>query len=313
VAQGEIEFIRPLSAAFERTKTALFRPFRIEAWFVVGFSAWLAWLGQHGSYGSGGNWDAGELKGVPSPQLLLREWLRGIRNFFDHWAVILGVVTLVGMALVVIVVFVWLSSRAKFVFLDNVVKGHSNFLEPWSRFSAAGWSLFWWRLVFAAIVLSFFGAIAAMWWVRAVVPFLDGDPITLGPVIWMTLLAFPVGIVVAYLECFLNHFVVPIMARDGLSATAAWGRFLGLFRENAFPFVLYGLFLIPLWIVVYVGVLLVGLMTCCVGFLVLWLPYIGMVLMLPVYYAHRAFGPEFLAQFGPEWDCWPAPAPEPVA
>lgn len=302
MAQGEIEFIRPLSAAFDRTKAALFRPFRIEVWFVVGFAAWLAWLGQHGSYGTGGDWDTDELDGVPSPQFLLRGWLASIRAFLDNWAVILGVVTLVGMILVVIVAFLWISSRAKFVFLDNVVKGNANFLEPWSRHSAAGWSLFWWRLVFAAIALAFFGALVAMWWIRAAVPFLEGDPITLGPLIWMTLLAFPLVIVCAYLECFLNHFVVPIMAKQGLSATAAWGRFLGLFRENAVPFVLYGLFLIPLWIVVYTGVVVAGLMTCCVGFFLLWLPYVGMVLMLPVYYAHRAFGPEFLAQFGPEWD-----------
>jgi hypothetical protein len=303
VAQGEIEFIRPLAAAIERMKVGLFRPFRVEVWFVVGFSAWLAWLGQHGSYGSGGKWDLDELDGVPGPQFLLRGWLERIRDFLDHWQVILGMVTLAGMILVVVVALVWISSRAKFIFLENVTKKHALFVDPWSRASAAGWSLFWWRLVYAAILLAFFGTLVAMWWVRAAVPFLHGDPITLGSLVWLTLLAFPIAIVCAFVGCFLEHFVVPIMARHGLSATAAWGRFLGLFRENPIPFVVYGLFLIPLWIFVFIACGIVGLLTCCLGWILMALPYIGMVVLLPVYYAYRALGPEFLAQFGPEWDC----------
>lgn len=303
MAQGEIEFIRPLEAALERMKDGLFRPFRVEVWFVVGFSAWLAWLGQHGSSGGGGDWDLDDLEGVPGPQFLLRGWLERIRDFLDHWQVILGAAVLAGMILTVLVLLLWLSSRAKFIFLENVTKKHAQFVEPWARASAPGWSLFWWRLVFGAILLAFFGALAAMWWIRAAVPFLEGDPIALGSVVWLTLLAFPIAIVCAYVGCFLEHFVVPIMARHGLSATAAWGRFLTLFRDNPVPFVLYGLFLIPLWILVFILCGVAAVLTCCVGLLLMILPYVGMVVLLPVYYAYRALGPEFLAQFGPEWDC----------
>jgi hypothetical protein len=138
---------------------------------------------------------------------------------------------------------------------------------------------------------------------RAAVPFLEGDPIALGSVVWLTLLAFPLAIACAYVRCFLEHFVVPLMARDGLTANAAWSRFLTLFRENPIPFVLYGLFLIPLWIFVFILCGVLTVLTCCLGLLLMVLPYIGMVVLLPVYYAYRALGPEFLAQFGPEWDC----------
>lgn len=303
MAQGEIGFIAPLTAAIERTKAALFRPFRIEVWFVVGFTAWVAWLGQHGSYGGGGKWDVEEMRHLPTPAFLLRGWLENLRDLLDHGVLLFGAVLLAGMILALIVLVVWLSSRMKFVFLENVLAGHAKVAEPWSRAGAAGWSLFWWRLAFGAAILAFFGTLAAMWWIRFAVPFLEGNPITLGPVIWLTLLSFPLMIVAAYTGCFLEHFVVPIMAKHGLSATAAWGRFLGLFRENPVPFVLFGLFLIPLWILVWAVVVGVVLLTCCTALLIAIVPYLWMVPMLPVYYTYRALGPEFLAQFGPEWDC----------
>src|SRR5512135_101287 len=86
--------------------------------------------GQHGSYGSGGKWDLDDLDGVPGPQFLLRGWLERIRDFLDHWQVILGMVTLAGMILVVVVALVWISSRAKFIFLENVTKKHALFVDP---------------------------------------------------------------------------------------------------------------------------------------------------------------------------------------
>jgi hypothetical protein len=155
VAQGEIEFIRPLAAAIERMKDGLFRPFRVEVWFVVGFSAWLAWLGQHWDYGSGGKWDLDELDHFSMPQFLLRGWLGRIRAFVEQWEVLLGAVVLAGMILTILVLFAWLSSRAKFILLENVTKKHVQFVDPWSRASAPGWSLFWWRLVFGALQIVF--------------------------------------------------------------------------------------------------------------------------------------------------------------
>lgn len=303
MAQGEIGYVRPLSAAIERTKTALFRPFKFDVWIVVGFTSWLAWLGQHGGWGGGGKMDAEELRNLPSPRILVHEALQQIRSFLDHWLVLLGVVTAIGMVLVIVVVVVAVSSWAKFVFLENVTKGHTLISEPLSRASSLGWSLFWWRLIFAAVVLSFFGSLAAFWWLQFAVPFLEGNPITVGALVWVTSLALPLMIVFAYVDGFLEHFVVPIMAKHQLSASAAWGRFLGLFRQNPVPFLLYGLLLIPLWLLVAAAILLFGLLTCCIGWILLALPYIGMVLSLPIYYTYRAMGPEFLAQFGPEWDC----------
>jgi len=40
--------------------------------------------------------------------------------------------------------------------------------------------------------------------------------------------------------------------------------------------------------------------TCCIAAL----PYVGTVILLPVYVCLRAFGLRFIRQFGPDYDVW---------
>jgi hypothetical protein len=44
------------------------------------------------------------------------------------------------------------------------------------------------------------------------------------------------------------------------------------------------------------------LLTCCTALVLLLIPYIGTVLVLPVHLFRRLIGPEFLRQFGNEYD-----------
>ena len=53
-----------------------------------------------------------------------------------------------------------------------------------------------------------------------------------------------------------------------------------------------------------IAVVLAGLLTCCVGLVLMMIPYIGTVTLLPVHFTFRAYGPMFLRQYGPEWDVW---------
>jgi hypothetical protein len=59
-------------------------------------------------------------------------------------------------------------------------------------------------------------------------------------------------------------------------------------------------------------VVFAGLITCCIGWLLLVIPYIGTVVTLPVWYTFRAFSLEFLGQFGPEYELFPAPEHQPA-
>lgn len=55
-----------------------------------------------------------------------------------------------------------------------------------------------------------------------------------------------------------------------------------------------------------IGVVFAGLMTCCIGFFLLIIPYVGTVVTLPVWYTLRAFSLEYLAQFGEKYEVFSA-------
>jgi hypothetical protein len=108
--------------------------------------------------------------------------------------------------------------------------------------------------------------------------------------------------VLGYVSLFLDNFIVPIMYRHRMTTTQAWNYFLPILRQNLVQFILYGLLILALIIGLVIGIIVVGFMTCCVGFIFLVIPYINTVVLLPVIYTFRAFSLEFLAQFGEEFN-----------
>ncbi|MFI5372044.1 MAG: hypothetical protein ACHQ52_10840 [Candidatus Eisenbacteria bacterium] len=289
-----VSYIVPLQLAWSRMVRMLFRPFRIKSWFVLGFAAFLS---EYLSWGYSGSRSSYQRHGAAIPQ----EGLRRVVEFLRNPLAMTVVLWLLLCALAVFILFMWISSRGKFIFLENVVHEQAGIVEPWRRFKRLGNSLFAWRLGFSIVclllvggmVLPFFAAIATL---VAEDAFRPAHLLVLLPLVAMLV---PFGIVVGYTLLFLNSFVVPMMYRHDLGALAAWRRFLDLFRQHAGSFVVFGLFAFVLTVVVGAALFAFGMSTCCIGFLLLGLPYIGSVLLLPVEITARALGPEFLAQFGP--------------
>ncbi|MBK7366786.1 MAG: hypothetical protein IPJ04_02475 [Candidatus Eisenbacteria bacterium] len=124
-------------------------------------------------------------------------------------------------------------------------------------------------------------------------------PLALG-IVFALLFAVLILIVLALNE----DFVIPLMWRYDESATAAWARFRPLLFSRMGDFVAYLLFMILIAILAGIGVLLAGLLTCCIGLVLMVIPYLGTVTLLPVSFVFRANGPMFLRQYGPEWDVW---------
>lgn len=307
-----VQFAAPIGAAWERMKNGLFRPFDLSKWLVVSFAAWLAWLGQSGSYSGSGNWSGGD---KTQARESVRKASEFVGNVFENplWLVLAAVAIFLLLALGILIT--WISSRGKFVFLDSVVHGRAAIVEPWSAYAAQGNSLFLWRLVYGFFALLITLAILSWAWISVVSPWLNDNELAYLSVFQIAVVAILLGIVGGYIVHFLENFVVPIMYRDRIKANAAWGRFLPLFGDHPVAFLVYGLMILGISIVVFVGIFLLGCATCCVGFCLLSLPYVWAVLLLPLLYAYRALGPHFLAQFGPEWSVFPetAPAAAPAA
>jgi hypothetical protein len=300
-----IAYVEPFERAWERMKLALFRPFDLNKWFVVGFNAFLAGLAEsrNGSVGERGRGGMSFREFLDLPNKIWA-WLTS----HPGWFIAIGILSVVAIA--VGITLLWLSSRAKFMFLDNVVHNSAEIAKPWREFRKEGDSLFLWRLVFGLVAIVIFAAFAVFFFVGARGLYEAGLGRGL-PVLFLVGLGLTflvLLIIIGYISLFLNDFVVPIMARDRLPAVAAWRRFLPLLGHQPFHFVLYGILIFMLYMLFVIVVIVAGLMTCCIGWLLLVIPYIGTVVTLPVWYTFRTFSLEFLAQFGAEYRLFPEPA-----
>jgi hypothetical protein len=270
----------------------LWRPFDARTWFVVAFAQFLAALPPDVWGGGGGGTD--------------RDWSRAVDDLETAWerlavgglmvALVLAGLTLL---LVVVLTLLWVSSRAKLVFLDDVVHGRAQIVEPWRRFRREGNSLFLFRIaLFLAACLLIAVALATVVSSVGLGALLRGQP---GKITALVVFVFcfvgVLAVALGYAVFFLDAFVVPIMHRYRLGAVEAWRRFLHLFSNRPLPFLVVGLAVLAAFAAFFVSALVFGIMTCCLGFLLLLMPYLSNVLLLPLTVFYRSFTLEFLARF----------------
>jgi hypothetical protein len=304
-----IRYLEPLTRAIDRSIEICFRPFDLGKWFVLGFACWLARLTQGGGGGGGS---------VPMPPMGDREaegasavpaWLESIGpEMFLGGAVLFVVLGCAAVFLLVILpLLVWLSSRGDFIFLDDVVHNKAEIKVPWHEYKTEGNSLFLWRLGFiATIIVGMLVLMAPMFiYITRVGEQMPSILMVLLLICPIVLLAFGA----AYVDLFLRSFVIPIMYKERLKTNAAWGRFAPILKARLGHFLLYGLWMLVLMIGLIFAILILVLVTCCIAGILLVIPYIGTVLLLPVYVALRALSLEFLAQFGDEFKIFPEPEP----
>jgi hypothetical protein len=302
----EIRYFDPLSHGWDRMKKALFRPFDLKKWFVVGFTAFLASLTDcHGGNSGSGQRGSADMASFMEFPRRAQEWMMDNPG----WTALILIGGIV--VFVLVIVCTWLSSRGKFMFLDNVAHDQALVAKPWYEYRAEGNSLFLWRVVFGlavfAVILFYVLACFASLYARYEQ---SGDSTDFfGPIILMALGFVAIMVLISFISLFLSDFVVPIMYRHRISAMRAWSVFFRLFSAYPVQFIGYGLLVFFLVIILVAAIVIGGLLTCCIGFLILAIPYVNEVLLLPLSYTWRAFSLEFLEQFGPDYQIFPRPAP----
>lgn len=295
----------PVEHAFERMKRVLFQPFDLGKWFTIGFCAWLAYLGEGGGGGGGGGngFHGGPGRGG-GPDfrhifITVRDYV--VANLWWLLPVIAGAL-LVCFALGALIL--WLSSRGKFMFLDNVAKNRGAVREPWGSCRQEANSLFVFRLILGIItVLPFLLllALAVLFiWQQVMAQAVLGGPMLglVGSVLSMILF----GVVVWVINRFTTDFVVPLQYLRKSRVLDAWRDFLPMLAQSAGYFALYLLFRILLAIAIGAIILVLVLITCCVAGCLMAIPYIGTVLILPILVFERSYSLYFLAQFGQQFD-----------
>jgi hypothetical protein len=291
----------PVSQAIERVKRVLFQPFDLGKWFTIGFCAWLANLGQRGFHGNY-NFSSGHRSGVGQ----IREWVEQTRDYVTNnlnWILPLAaVLLLLGVAVWVLVI--WLSSRGRFMFLHCVALDKAEVAVPWRKFAREANSLFCFRLV-----VGLAGLVATLPLVAVMVitgwRMIERDEASARGILALVgvgLLFVLFGVVFWVVAKLTTDFVVPIMFLRGCRCLPGWGVLLGLLADNLGRFILYFLFQIILGLAIFVLVLTAVLVTCCLFCCVAVIPYLGTVLLLPVFVFRRSYSAYYLAQYGAEYD-----------
>lgn len=289
-----VSVVDPVGPAIERVKLVLFGPFDFSKWLGLGLCAFLANLGEGG--GSGGNFRTMQNNGGGPFGSEIAAWVE------SHLALVAGVgLLLLCVGLVVGAVLVWLSSRGKFMFLDGVVRNSGAVVDPWKVYRPLGNSLAKVRFVLAVVSMGLTLLIvltaAVMVW-----PDLKADAFgdrALAGVIFAAAALLCTGVVFGVIGVLIEDFVVPTMYQFALPFGEA-SRLVAaeVIGERVGTIVLYFLMKIVLGIATGIVGLLLVLVTCCIAII----PYVGTVVLLPVFVFARCYPLCFLAQLGPDWD-----------
>ena len=295
----------PFGQAIGRVKLVLFRPFDLGKWFVIGFCAWLAHLGEQG-FGGNFNFGGGHGRGGSARHEFEQAKEFVMNNLY--W-IIPVVVAVVAICIALWLVFTWLNSRGKFMFLHCVALDKAEVVVPWHKFAHQGNSMFLFRILLGLIGTVLTLPLVAIILVNIIRMIQRGEPSVGGIVvsIGMVLVLVAVAIVFALIGKLTKDFVVPIMFLRGVGWRKGWGEFWGLLTANTGHFILYILFQVVLALAIGAIVLVVVLATCCIAGCLLALPYLGTVLFLPVLVFSRSYSLHYLAQFGREYDVFPPP------
>ena len=288
--ERNIEIFKPFGEAFELIKRILFQPFDIKKWFVIGFAAWLANLG-----GGGFNYQYNRREDVQK----LNEAISQI----PHPILVTGVCVLVSLVLVLIVLFAWLRARGRFMFIDCIVKNRGAIAEPWREFRKEGNSYFLFSLVVGLCFLVFAALLSLPLIILAIKGryylYLHRDRLDLYVISLIAAWVF-VMLLLVFVWALIANFMTLVMYRRRCRAYEAFRTVTKLIAANPGEILLYCLFLIVLALATAIVACLVTCATCCIAAI----PYIGTVILLPVFVLLRSFSLLFLRQFGPEYDVW---------
>jgi len=299
---NEISVTEPIGSAYVATKQILFKPFDLGKWFLLGFCAFLANLCDCGGpHGNGGNNNSTRgFRSFGDAKEYFIDW------FYEYWELILSIGWLFAVGLLMLtVLLLWLSSRGKFMLLDGVVRNRGAVVEPWRKFKDLANSLFLWRFILSLVSLVSLGLIVAVS-LKIAWPDIQAERFD-SNAIWALIIGIPlwfIGIIFfSVLGHILDDFVAPIMYKRNILG----GEAIGIFRREILAdrggtFMLFYLMKFLLGFAAGILLFLAGLLTCCIGCILMIIPFIGSVVTLPVAVFFRTYSLYFLKQFGPEWE-----------
>ncbi len=283
----------------------LFRPFDLGKWFVIGFSAFLAGLL------TGGN--GFNFSGNFSPQRQQQQFHQQFQHMTSAMAALqAGTVTLlVGVVLIfvfgLIALMYWLGARGQFLFLDNIARNRGEIAGPWKFYARPANEVFLFQVIYLALGIGLMVVLAVPAVLLLLPAFRHQTP---GVPAIVALIVLGLAYLVACLALGIFLFIfrewgIALMFRNQLPLRAALLEIWALIRARPGSIALFVLLRFALWIALVV----LAVLSCCVFCCLALLPYTGTVILLPALIFIRCFSLECLAQFGPAYDVWTVDLP----
>lgn len=291
----KIEILTPFNLALQWTTQVLFRPFDLEKWLVIGFAAFLS----HLAGGTGINFNPASFRNRNH-----WDFRTTSHNFYstsDHvsvWLILFVTAAVFVIVIAIVLVLLWIGCRGRFILVDCVVRNRGSIKEPWREFRE--------------VANSFFGFLLAVVLLFMVMALVAGSPFILwlalhhGDVNFGPVIVLGLGLWIAFVFVFalawglISQFMIVTMYRRRCGAVEAFRSTVSLIMSDPVPFILYILFLFVLSILVAMVSCIATCVTCCIAAI----PYVGTVILLPLYVFLAAYPLLFARQFGPDWDAW---------
>lgn len=291
-----------ISKAVERSKQLLF-PFKADRWFALGFTVFMAQCSDGGGGGTSFNFPSlpsGGSGGGPSLaadlQKVIEEAMRALQANLTLYLLLAAAALL---TLAVVAIFItWFSSRAKLMFVESVVWDRVDVSSQWSRAGELGMSLFKFRVALASAgwLLALAALAAAV--VVGLPDYRSGDFAGTRALLGYALVlgGFVVfGLPVYLTTLLLDDFVVPLMVVRNTRVMEAWRMCRSeVLAGNVGGVVVFYLLRLGLGFAIAIVVTVSSCLTCCLT----TIPYIGTVLLLPIWVFSRAFPLYYLEQIG---------------
>jgi hypothetical protein len=216
-----------ISPAFQHTKEQLFRPFRFGQWTRLALVGLLA-----GELSSGGSCNFN----VPSTSSPRHQDLLPTPHIDPALLIPLVIVAAIAIPLLILL-FLYVSSRMRFVLFDSVIEKNCSIGRMWRARRGPGLRYFVWQLVFSLIS---FGGIVVIVGIPALIGFLLGwftQPrehlaglILGGVLVFFVFLGWI--LLTAVVHVFTKDFVVPQMALENVSAFEGWERLITMVKSE---------------------------------------------------------------------------------
>jgi len=224
-----------IGPAFEHTKRQLFRPFQLGQWLRLGLVGFLAGEGGCNFRTSWNGWSPSNQSTTPAfpdfHSFLGPQWLT---------AIALGIILI----LMVMVVFMWIGSRMRFVLFDSVVAGECHVRARWRERGLPGWRYFVFQVLFAVVSLVLVGlwiggpvaVVARKGWFTH--PSEHVGALVAG-VLFLIVTFLAILVVLTVVQVLVKDFVVPQMALDGVTVSEGWRHLSSLVRADPWSYAGY--------------------------------------------------------------------------